>query len=161
MCLLLLVVLLLQRPWWRAAGEPPGELRVDDRRAPWPLRAAVLAGLGAGVLLGFVFALRAGAAIAPAVVLILWRGWSPRTLILTAGALLVVIVPALYLIFPGTDRGGYDTDYAVEHLGAHWVAVAAVVLLVVALARSLSTATRPSGGPGAAPAGERAGPARS
>jgi hypothetical protein len=113
-----------------------------------------------GVLLGFVFAIRAGVAVAPAVALILWRGWSPRPLILTAGVLLAAVVPALYLIFPGSDRGGYDTDFAVEHLGAHWVAVAAVVLLVLALVRTLSTASRPTRGPEAAPAGERAGPAQ-
>ena len=105
-----------------------------------------LAGLAAGAALGFVFAIRAGVVIAPAVALILWRGWSPRTLITIAGGLLAVVVPAVYLLFPGHDRGGYDTDYATEHLGAHWVAVAALVLLLVALARTLSTAIRSSGG---------------
>jgi arabinofuranan 3-O-arabinosyltransferase len=159
-CALLAALLLLRRPWRRSPAQPPAELPVDDRPAPWTPRAAALAGLGAGALLGFVFAVRAGVAIAPAVALILWRGWSPRWLILTAGALLVVVVPALYLIFPGTDRGGYDTDYAAEHLGAHWVAVAALVLLLVALARILSTAIRRSGGPAAGPVDERAGPAR-
>jgi hypothetical protein len=139
------------------AGPPWPPVAVDDRPAAWPLRAAALAGLGAGVLLGFVFAIRAGVVIAPAVALILWRGVSPRALILAAGALLVVAVPVLYMAIPGDDRGGYDTEYAVEHIAAHWVTVAAVVLLVVALARTLSTASRPSRGRAPAPAGERAG----
>jgi hypothetical protein len=76
------------------------------------------------------------------VALILWRGVSSRLLILGAGALLGVVVPALYLLFPADDRGGYNNDFALQNLGAHWVAVAAFALLVLALARSLSTATR-------------------
>jgi hypothetical protein len=145
-CLLLLAALVLLRRRRAPAPGAPAELPVDDRRLPWPGRAAALAGLGAGVALGFVFAIRAGVVIAPAVTLILWRGWSPRTLVLAAGGLLAVVVPLLYVLFPGDDRGGYDTEFAVEHLGAHWVAVAAVVLLLLALARTLSTATRRSGG---------------
>jgi hypothetical protein len=105
-----------------------------------------MAGLVAGIVLGFVFAIRAGVVIAPAVALILWRGVSTRVLTAAAGALLVVVVPLLYVLFPGHDHGGYDTDFAVEQLGAHWGAVAAVVLLLLALGRTLSTASRPSEG---------------
>ncbi|MFL5780517.1 MAG: hypothetical protein ACJ760_04320, partial [Thermoleophilaceae bacterium] len=135
-CLVLAAILVLRRP--RRRGEPSAEaavddLPVDDAPRPWPLRRALVAGLAAGAVLGFAFALRAGVAIAPAVALILWRGWSPRVLILAAGALLTLVVPILYVLFPGTDRGGYDNDYALEHLGAHWVTVAALVLLIVAL----------------------------
>jgi hypothetical protein len=132
-CLVLAAILLFRRPRRGEAAEPPGDLHADDTRDRWPIRRALLAGLAAGALLGFAFALRAGVAIGPAVALILWRGWSPRALILAAGALLTLVVPTLYVLFPGDDRGGYDTDYAVEHLGAHWVTVAAVVLLVVAV----------------------------
>ena len=159
-CLVLVAIVLLRRPRRRPGAEPPPELPIDDRRLPWPVGAAALAGLAAGALLGFVFALRAGLVIAPVVALILWRGWSPRVLIAMAGGLLVVAVPILYLLFPGHDRGGYDTDYAVEHLGAHWVSVAALVFLLVALARTLSTAIRPSGGPAAERADGPAGRAR-
>jgi hypothetical protein len=161
-CALLVLLLVARRPRSKSRGTVPlsrvdSDLPVDDRLAPWPAGPAALAGLVAGVALGFVFAIRAGVVIAPAVALILWRGWSQRTLIAIAGGLLCIVVPVLYLLFPGTDRGGYDTDYATEHLGAHWVAVAAIVLLVVALARALSTATRASrgraSGRAAAPAG--------
>jgi hypothetical protein len=88
------------------------------------------------------------------VALILWRGVPTRWLTLAAGALLVVAVPALYVIFPGDDRGGYDTRYAIEHLGAHWVVVAAYVLLVLALARTIGAALRRPKPP--APAAETA-----
>ncbi|HKP90814.1 MAG TPA: hypothetical protein VJT75_12685, partial [Thermoleophilaceae bacterium] len=133
-CLVLVAILLFRRPRRDEPAAAPANLPVDDERRPWPLRRALVAGLVAGAVLGFAFALRAGVVIAPAVALILWRGWSPRVLILAAGALLTVVVPVVYLLFPGDDRGGYDTEYAVEHLGAHWVTVAAVVLLVVAVA---------------------------
>jgi hypothetical protein len=120
----------------------PEPLPVDDR--PWrlPARHALAAALLAAAVFGFVFALRAGVVIGPAVGLVLWRGVSARALTLAAGALLAVVVPLLYLLSPGDDRGGYDTRYAIEHLGAHWVAVAAFVLLVLALARTLATARR-------------------
>ena len=88
--------------------------------------------------------------------MILWRGVSTRTLILAAGALLTIVVPALYLLFPADDRGGYNTEYASEHLGAHWVAVAAIVLLAIALWRTLKTASRRRGAPAPAPAAEAA-----
>ncbi|HEX8743130.1 MAG TPA: alpha-(1-_3)-arabinofuranosyltransferase family protein [Thermoleophilaceae bacterium] len=159
-CLLLLALVLLRRPPRRGPDAAPAELAVGDARRPWPARAAALAGLAAGAALGFVFALRAGVVIAPAVFLILWRGWPPRALILGAAGLLVVVVPALYLIVPGRDRGGYDTRFAVEHIAAHWVTVAAVVLLVLALWRTVSTASRASGGRARAPEPERRAPAR-
>jgi hypothetical protein len=95
-------------------------------------------------------------AIAPAVALILWRGWSPRALVLAGAGLLAVVVPALYLIIPGRDRGGYDTRFAVEHIAAHWVTVAGVVLLLLALWQTISTATRASGRRAGAAEPERA-----
>jgi arabinofuranan 3-O-arabinosyltransferase len=146
-CLVLLALVVLRRR--RAADDaaaaaaqgPPAPIEPDDR--PWrlPARQALLAGLAAAAVFGFAFALRAGVAIGPAVALAMWRGLSARAMITAAGALLAIVVPALYVLFPGTDRGGYDTAYPVQHLGAHWVAVAAVVLLVLALARTLSTAS--------------------
>jgi hypothetical protein len=163
-CLVLLGLLLFRRPRpepeRRAAPKPEPAPNLyaaawnaaapDD--SPWrlPLRRALAAGVAAALVFGFAFALRAGVVIGPAVALILWRGLSARALITVAGALLTVVVPALYLLFPATDRGGYDTAYPVERLGAHWVTVAAVVLLVLALARTLSTASRASRGRAAA-----------
>jgi hypothetical protein len=71
-------------------------------------------------------------------------------MILIAGALLAIVVPAIYVLFPATDRGGYDPAYPVERLGAHWVTVAAVVLLIFAVARTLSRASRGSRAPAVA-----------
>ena len=56
---------------------------------------------------------------------------------LIAGGL-AIVVPALYLLFPGRNRGGYSTSYATEHLGAHWVTVAAVLALATALVWQLA-----------------------
>jgi membrane protease YdiL (CAAX protease family) len=117
--------------------------------------------VAAALAFGFAFALRAGVVIGPATALILWRGASTRALVTTAGALLAVVVPALYVLFPSTDRGGYNTAYPVDHLGAHWVTVAAVVLLILALGRELSRASRASRAPAAAaPDGAPAQPAQ-
>jgi arabinofuranan 3-O-arabinosyltransferase len=150
-CLLLLVLLIVRRP--RRVETAVVPLAPDDR--PWRLPAgrALIAAAAAAVVFGFVFALRAGVVIAPVVALVLWRGMSARTMILIAGALLAIVVPAIYIVFPATDRGGYGPDYPVERLGAHWVTVAAIVLLVFALARSLSRASRTSGDRAAAAAG--------
>ncbi|MEA2404126.1 MAG: arabinofuranan 3-O-arabinosyltransferase [Thermoleophilaceae bacterium] len=159
-CLALLLLLVLRRP--RPAPERPAPAPIEggDEAAPWPLRSALAAGVLAGAAFSFAFALRAGVFIGPAVALILWRGVSPRLLVVAAGALLGVVVPVLYLLFPVQDKGGYNNDFALDTLGAHWVAVAAFALLVLALARSLSTATRPSGARAAARADEAAPPAR-
>jgi arabinofuranan 3-O-arabinosyltransferase len=142
-CLVLLALLLVGgRRRAPAPSPPPADLSIDDRPHRLPLRQALIGGVAAGAVFGFVFALRAGVLIGPGVAFILWRGFSPRQLILAAGALLALVVPALYLLFPAEDRGGYNNEYAVEHLGAHWVAVAAFVLLVLALAGTLMMATR-------------------
>jgi hypothetical protein len=165
-CAILLLVLIVRRP---DHPDHPDRARLrihappaptNDGRTPWSPRAAAGAGIAAAALFGFLFGLRAGVVVGPAFALILWRGIGTVTVLKGAGALLIVVIPLLYLIFPGQNQGGWDVDYAPEHLGAHWVAVAAFALLALALARDLSTATglrrggrarRPD--PGAPPAG--------
>jgi hypothetical protein len=158
-CLVLLLTLVLgarrrDGPIGAEPDDSPWGAEPDD--SPWrlPLRHALAAGVAAALVFGFAFALRAGVIIGPATALILWRGASARLLITAAGALLAIVVPALYLLFPATDRGGYDTAYPVERLGAHWVTVAAVTLLILALARTIATsrASRARSGPTAATA---------
>lgn len=113
----------------------------DPLRGPGvPVRAALLYGLAAGAVLGFCFSLRAGVAIAVGVTAITYFGLRARALVLAAGVLLVIVVPAVYLLFSAEDKGGYNPGYAGEHIGAHWVGVAAYVLLVVALLQVLSRA---------------------
>lgn len=127
------------------SGDRPAPLP-EPRARPLPLARAIAVGVVAAAVFGFVFALRAGVLIGPAVALLLWRGVGVRPLILAAGGLLAVVVPLIYVFFPAEDRGGYNPEYALDLLGAHWVAVAAFALLVVALARMLSTARAPSAG---------------
>jgi hypothetical protein len=140
-CLALLALLVLRRPA-REPAAPAGDLPAAEGR-PWPWRRALLAGIAAGAVLGFVFALRAGVVLGPLVFLVLWRGVPTRWLVLAAGGLIGVVVPALYLATP-TGGEGFDLDYATDHLAGHWATVAALVLLLIALGRSLSTAIRAS-----------------
>ena len=74
--------------------------------------------------------------------MILWRGIGVRGLVAAAGALLVVAVPALTLLIEPANRGGFNPEYAQDRIAVHWVAVAAIVLLVLALARVLGAARR-------------------
>lgn len=151
-CALLLLVLLFTR---RRSTTPtaPEPLRPAEALPRLPPLRAIGVGIACAAVFGFVFALRAGAVIGPVAALILWRGVPIRRLVQAAGVLLVVVVPAVYVLFPGQNQGGYDLGYTAQHLGAHWVAVGAFALLVLALVRDLSglsTATgRPGGGRGA------------
>jgi hypothetical protein len=142
-CLALVALLLIRRrrPSARTAQAP-----IEEAPAvAWPLKKALLAGVVAALVLGFVFAIRAGVVMGPAVALILWRGVPTRTLALAGGALLLTVVPILYLAVPVDDPGGYNTNLAVERIAAHWVGVAAVFLLGAALVRQLTAARRASG----------------
>jgi hypothetical protein len=138
-CLVLLVLLVARRP--RAAAADLGPLAAGPPPAAWPLRRALLAGVAAAAVLGFVFALRAGVVLGPLVALVLWRGVGARALALLGGGLLVVVVPVLYLALPEADTG-YETNWAVDHIAAHWVAVLAVSALGAALWRTLAAGRR-------------------
>ena len=89
------------------------------------MRAAAIA-LPLAAVVAFVFALRAGAVAFPLLTILFWRGASVAGLIRTAAALLLLAVPALYLLFPADDLGGHNSSYATETIAAHWAAVAAV-----------------------------------
>jgi arabinofuranan 3-O-arabinosyltransferase len=142
-CLVLLALLVLRRPRAGAASLAP--LRDVPARG-WPLRRALAAGVAAGVVLGFVFALRAGAVLAPLTFLVLWRGVPARTLALLAGGILLVVVPVLHVAV-GLPGEGYDTNYAVQRIAEHWVAVGAVCALAGALWLTLSPALARRRGP--------------
>jgi hypothetical protein len=53
-------------------------------------------------------------------------------------------VPVAYLLARWDNRGGYNTYYAVDHRYGHWVAVAALCLLGIALWRTLARARAPA-----------------
>jgi hypothetical protein len=134
-CLLALAFLVVRR---RRGGPPPAPADLDDAPAsPWPLGRALAAGVAAAAVLGFLFALRAGVLLGPVVALILWRGVGARTLALTGGALVAVAVPLASILTAPLPDTGFQTNYAVDRIAAHWIAVLAVVLLGAALVRTL------------------------
>jgi hypothetical protein len=135
-CLALLVLLIARRPRAVAASLAP---LPDARPARWPLVPALAVGFGAALVLGFVFALRAGAVLGPLVFLMLWRGVSARTLALAGGALLLVAVPIAHFAV-GLPSIGFQTNYAVKRIAAHWLAVGALCAFGAALWRTLSPA---------------------
>ena len=135
-CLGLLVLLLVRRPRRTATLHED----LPDARAPrLSARHALLAGLAAALVLGFVFALRAGVVLGPLVAVALYRGVGARALALTGGALLLLVVPVAHLL-GGLPGRGYDTNYAVAHIAAHWAGVAAVCALGMALVLTLRPA---------------------
>jgi arabinofuranan 3-O-arabinosyltransferase len=142
-CLALLALLLLRRPRAAAASLVP---LPDAPARAWPLRRALVAAVAAGLVLGFVFALRAGAVLAPLTFLVLWRGVSARTLALLAGGILLVVLPVLHVAV-GLPSEGYDTNYAVQRIAEHWFAVGAVCALGGALWLTLSPARARRRGP--------------
>lgn len=125
------------------APEAPRPVRDEPAR-----RLGAREALGVGLLVGlgcaFVFALRVGAIAGPLVAVVLLKGVSARTFALGAGALLAVVLPGVYLLFTPEDLGGFNSDYAEDLLGGHWVAVAAWLLLAAALVRTLLELRRES-----------------
>ena len=142
-CLALLALLVLRRP--RPAVASLVAL-ADAPARGWPVRRALVAGVAATLVLGFIFALRAGAVLGPLTFLVLWRGISARTLALGAGVVLLVALPVLHLAV-GLPGEGYDTNYAVQRIAEHWLAVGAVCALGGALWRTLSAASARRRGP--------------
>ena len=142
-CLALLALLVLRRPRGLAASLAP---LPDAPARAWPLRRALAAGVAAGLVLGFVFALRAGAILGPLTFLVLWRGVSARTLALLAGAVLLIVVPVVHVAV-GLPGQGYDTNYAVQRIAAHWLAGGALCALGGALWLTLSPALARRRGP--------------
>jgi arabinofuranan 3-O-arabinosyltransferase len=122
-----------------AGATPPA---AGERRARRSLPAAAALGLALAIPLGYLFAIRAGAALFVLVTLVLWRGFETRTLILAAAALLGLAVPAAYVIAQPHNQGGYGFGYATQTIGAHWLGVAAVVLLALALWRIIRARAR-------------------
>jgi len=146
-CLALVGVLLLRRPGRELQAPNDGvELPVADRPDAWPLPQAALGGVAAGAVLGFAFAVRAAPVIAVAVAVILWRGLGARVLTAAAAALLVIAVPVLDLLLGSPDLPNRHFNYPVDKITAHWVTVAAIVLLIAALWRTLRGAGRPRPG---------------
>jgi hypothetical protein len=139
-------VLLLAFGWWRrrrrggAAEAPIPWFELDEAVARPALVPTAVAAVAGGFGFGFVFGVIPGLVAVPAIALVLWLGIGARALTLAAAALLAVVVPILYLVHPGDQSGGSHFGYAMAHLGAHYVGVAAIGMLILALWRTLSAA---------------------
>ena len=111
------------------AARAAGPARGPPITLPW--RWALLAGAAAGLAGGFLFALRAGVVLAPLTVLALRAGVTvQRLLVVAAGC--IALLPVIYLVFPARDRGGNEFGYPNDLVGAHWVALLAVLCLLAA-----------------------------
>jgi hypothetical protein len=137
--LLLFLLLGLRRRAPRPLEAPPALApERPTRRIALP-RAAVIAFV-LTIPLALLFAKRTSVVNFPLLTLILWRGVGARALTLAAAALIGVAVPLLYLIASPTDRGGYNFEYSLETIDAHWVTEGALVLLMVACWRTIADA---------------------
>ena len=143
-CALMLILVLLgamrapARDSARRAGRTFGSWSGEQRSLP---RAAALA-LVVAVPLGYWFAIRAGAALFVLLTFVIWRGHRPRTLIAVAAGLLGIAVPIIYVISQPRNQGGYGFGYSTQTIWAHWVGVAAFVLLGLALWRIMRSRAR-------------------
>jgi arabinofuranan 3-O-arabinosyltransferase len=143
-CLMLLAFLVAgryARPWPRATSVRPALLPAD-RPGRLPLPRAAAGALVATMPLSFLFAARSSVVIFPLLTLILWRGAGSRLLTGIAAGLLAVVVPTMFAIISPKDRGGYNFEYSIELIWAHWVTVGALVLLIVACWRALMASRR-------------------
>jgi hypothetical protein len=104
---------------------------------------ALLASGAIGALGALLFALRVGPALAAVSLVMLRTGVNVRRLVVLA-AVLIALLPAIYLAFPPTDRGGFSFTYATDVLFAHWVAVVAVTALGAAAVLACLRRPRPA-----------------
>ncbi len=140
-CLLLLLFLIVGRVRARrdpAAGVLTGDELPEPVRAGIALPYALALSVLVSVAVGLIFALRAGAAVFPFLAVIFWRGYGPRLLVSVAAVLLGIVVPFVYLVFPPPNLGGYNFNYSVSLIWAHWTGVAAILLLALACWRMLA-----------------------
>lgn len=155
-----LLLVLLRRRGETPPAAPPRP-REETSTPRLSARRAALVAVPAALALGFVFAARATPVFAVLVFLVLHRGIGAKPLAAAGGAILAVAVPLLTLLIRPENRGGFNPEYPADRIVVHWVAVAGVTLLLLALARALSTASARRGrAPGAPPSGAvRPGPA--
>jgi hypothetical protein len=117
-----------------------------------PLPTAAAVALVVAIPLALLLAKRTGLVIFPLLTLILWRGIGPRVLTAGAAVLLGLVVPIMYAVISPRDRGGYNFEYSIELMQAHWVGVGAFVLLLAACWRAVGSArASQAGGPSITP----------
>jgi uncharacterized protein YjeT (DUF2065 family) len=126
------------------AGELPGA----DAPERWTLRNAGAAALVCGLIIAFLFGPVPGAVALVPIFLALRAAVGARALALAGGALLALVVPLLYLVHPADSDRANNVRFAAERIAAHWVTVAALILLFGALLRTLAAARGDRTGPG-------------
>ena len=125
-----------------ASGPAPDPATAGEHGARRSLPAAAALALALAIPLGYLFAIRAGAALFVLLTFLLWRAFATRTLIVAAAVLLGLAVPAAYAVAQPHNQGGYGFGYATQTIGAHWLGVTAVVLLALALWRIIRARAR-------------------
>jgi arabinofuranan 3-O-arabinosyltransferase len=135
------------------ASEPAGVVWPEPTPAPMGLGRAAAISLVLALALGFIFAVRVGAVAFPLLTLILWRGVRVPTLTRIAAGLLAVAVPLAYLITSPQNQGGYNFSYSSDLLWAHWIGVAAIVLVGLSTFWEIAAARQRRRGGGAGGAG--------
>jgi arabinofuranan 3-O-arabinosyltransferase len=155
-CVLLLAFLVGGRVLTRRRQPAPGPPRLlpEERPAGMALGRAAATSFVATLPLAFLFAARSSVVIFPVLTLILWRGVGSRLLTGIAAALLGIVVPILYAVYSPRDLGGYSLDYGRDVIWAHWAAVAALILLMIACWRLLASAREGRPPAGSSPAGD-------
>jgi hypothetical protein len=143
-CLLLLAFLVAAPLLGRRRPTVPPQRAAAPSQRPAGMalpRAAALA-LAATVPLSLLFAARSAVLIFPALAFILWRGIGPRPLTAIAAGLLGIAVPLAYVLADPENQGGYNFEYSSDVIWAHWLVVAALVLLMAACGRAVRDARR-------------------
>jgi hypothetical protein len=92
---------------------------------------SLTAGVAVALLSGFLFGLRAGAALGPAAAVLLMIGVNARRL-LALGALALATIPIIYLVHPAARLNNLSFDFATHYVAAHWAGVAAVWCIAAA-----------------------------
>ena len=109
-----------------------GAVREDGGSQHTPVRAPCGAiAVPVALALGFAFAARATPLFALGVFFVLWRGIGAKPLALAGGAVLGLALPLLYVVAPPENRGGFNPEYSIDRIAAHWVAVAGVTLMIL------------------------------
>jgi arabinofuranan 3-O-arabinosyltransferase len=146
-CLALAAVDPRRRPRPAAVADA-GELPGADAPERWTPLNAGAAALVCALIIAFLFGPIPGAVALVPIFLVLRAAVGARALALAGGALLAFVVPLLYLVHPADPGRANNVPYPAERMAAHWVTVAALILLFGALLRTLTAGRADRSRPG-------------